>query len=197
MVDRWSGPLQAITANDYRASRLVWSTGETKTITWWETVVGLVWIQPSQPLILARPFVENVTDLYLSLFCYSTTECVYSQAEAQNILDQSATTNRNSVVCEYQLEFRPFIPSSTRELSNPPAAFNHSPKTKPNAETKGARFKAKFCSQIYLNIPHRTDLYHGLSREQKSVFIYKRPRDWFLSLISQPAQLSKNSWRTI
>lgn len=61
MVDRWLGPQQAITANDYQTSHHTLSTGERKTIRWWETVGALTGIRPSLPLILTKSFMDNIT----------------------------------------------------------------------------------------------------------------------------------------
>jgi len=58
MVDRWLDPLQAITANDYQTSQHTPSTGEMKTIGWWETVGG--GIRPSGPNI-SQAFLFVVT----------------------------------------------------------------------------------------------------------------------------------------
>lgn len=139
MVDRWLGPLQAITANDYRTSHHTRSAGERKTIRWWETVVGLTGIRPSQPLILARSFVDNMTVFVVLLERHRI--CLFSEGGLKysgSIYKQQTETGlfmNNNYTRPFHSPFAHYeIPCSLRQFPN----------RKPGTEQNVQDFKPKF-----------------------------------------------------
>lgn len=159
MADRWLSPLQAITANDYQTSHHTLSTGEMKTIRWWETVVRPTGIRPSQPLILARPFlwiISPTASVFVVLFeCHRI--CLFSKGGlkySESIYKQQTETGMFMSI-NYPLPFH--SPFAHYEIS---CSFRQFPNTKPGTEQNVHIFKHLLWN---LSKHPMQNLYSGLS----------------------------------
>lgn len=171
MADRWSIPLQAITAGNYQRCDHIQSTCEMKTRRWWETVVGLIQRPPSLTFNISQSvlWVRSRAASVFVVFFKSSTESVYCRG-AENILDQF-TNNKQSPGCLW-IKLHPdisfhSIPFRSARCEIPSQRLTTSKhKTWYRTQKKCAESSAKFfVSEMYLNIPHRSDPHSGLSSE--------------------------------
>lgn len=141
MADRWSIPLQAITAGNYQRCDHIQSTCEMKTRRWWETVVGLIQRPPSLTFNISQSvlWVRSRAASVFVVFFKSSTESVYCRG-AENILDQF-TNNKQSPGCLWiklhpDISFHSIPFHSALPVVKSPRSVWQRPNTGPGTEHK-------------------------------------------------------------
>lgn len=138
-----------------------------KTIRWEETVVGLTGIWPLHSLIPARPFVDNITDCWLSLvFCAKCPRiCLFSERGLKSP-DQSTNNKQTGLFMNINYTHSFHSPLAHYEISCSPRQFPNPQKRKRWKKKHNKPAQNKMCnilSQTLLgHIPRRGDSLHVL-----------------------------------